>query len=99
MAVVGMVYKTNLNKNGMKNRLTTGWNFIRIVFTALGLFMVVQSLMDKEYLSSFLGGYLAVMGLLGVGCASGSCYSNGSCSSRNKSEFNTDKEVVYQEIK
>ena len=42
MAVVGMVYKINLNKKGMKNRLTTGWNFIRIVFTALGLFMLIQ---------------------------------------------------------
>lgn len=99
MAVVGMVYKINLNKKDMKNRLTTGWNFIRIVFTALGLFMLIQSLMDNEYLSSFLGGYLAVMGLFGVGCASGSCYSSGNCSSRNKSEFNADKKVVYQEIK
>jgi len=83
----------------MKNRLTNGWNFIRIVFTVLGLFMLIQSIFDKEYLSSFLGSLLVIMGLFGIGCALGSCCAAGACNSSKKSELKKENEVIYQEIK
>lgn len=83
----------------MKNRLTKGWNFIRIVFTVLGLFMLIQSIFDKEYLSSLLGSLLVIMGLFGIGCASGSCCAKGACNSFKKSELKKENEVIYQDIK
>jgi hypothetical protein len=97
--VVGIAYNINSNNYNRKNRLTTGWNFIRIAFTVLGLFMLIQSIFDKEYLSSILGGYLAIMGLFGIGCASGSCCATGTCSSSKKTEITNEKDVFYQEIK
>lgn len=99
MAVVGMAYKINLNNYTMKDRLTKGWNVLRIVFTVLGLFILIQSILDQELLSSLLGGYLAIMGLFGIGCASGSCCATGVCNSSKKSELNKENEVIYQEIK
>lgn len=63
----------------IKQRLTTNWTLTRGIYLALGLYVIISSLMgDQQWLSLLLGVYVASMGLFSFGCASGACY-GGSC--------------------
>jgi hypothetical protein len=59
----------------MKNRLLTGWNFRRIMYLALGVLMIVQSIILRQWWGMAFGGYFASMGLFAFGCAGGNCTS------------------------
>lgn len=58
----------------MKQRLLTGWNFIRVLYLIAGVMMLVQSVADRQWMLALIGLYFAGMGLFAVGCAGGSCY-------------------------
>lgn len=58
----------------MKERLLTGWNLNRVVYLVMGIIVIIQAVMMREWLGIFAGGYLASMGLFAMGCASGNCY-------------------------
>jgi hypothetical protein len=58
----------------MKERLLTGWNFMRVLYLIAGIMMLVQSVADRQWLLALIGLYFAGMGLFAVGCAGGSCY-------------------------
>ncbi len=58
----------------LKQRLTSGWNWIRVIYLVLGISVVIQSIMIREWVGALLGSWFAVMGLFGMACASGSCY-------------------------
>jgi hypothetical protein len=60
----------------LKQRLLSGWNFSRIIYLIMGVLMVIQSIMMREYLMTAMGLYFSAMGLLGFGCASGNCFGN-----------------------
>lgn len=57
----------------MKQRLLSGWNVSRILFTVIGVSMIGQAIYEKQYLGIFIGGYFTTMGVMGFGCASGTC--------------------------
>lgn len=57
----------------IKYRLTTGWNFQRVLFVVIGSFVIVQAIVDGQWMFAAFGAYFASMGLFGYGCASGSC--------------------------
>lgn len=59
----------------LKKRLTTGWTFIRALYTGVGLALVAQAFTGGHWMGMVIGFYFAMMGILAVGCASGgSCY-------------------------
>jgi hypothetical protein len=62
----------------MKERITKGWTFTRVLYLALGAFVVAQSIMQQQWLGILLGGYFASMGLFAFGCAAGGCF-GGNC--------------------
>lgn len=62
----------------IKERLTKGWNFWRVAFLIIGILMIMQAAHYGQWIGVALGLYMSFMGLLGFGCAGGSCY-NGSC--------------------
>ncbi|TXI84513.1 MAG: hypothetical protein E6Q37_08210 [Crocinitomicaceae bacterium] len=57
----------------MKQRILHGWNFSRILFAIVGISIIGQAIYEKQYFGILFGGYFFVMGLFGLGCASGSC--------------------------
>ncbi|MDI9338490.1 MAG: hypothetical protein QM539_08705 [Alphaproteobacteria bacterium] len=63
----------------MKKRMLTNWNFMRVLYLVMGTIIIVQSIINREWLGIVLGGYLASMGLFAFGCASGNCF-GGQCS-------------------
>lgn len=62
----------------MKERILTNWSVRRVLYVAMGSYLIIQSLIDKQYFGVLLGSYFASMGLFSFGCASGNC-SGGSC--------------------
>ncbi|MFI5153763.1 MAG: hypothetical protein ACHQET_10550 [Chitinophagales bacterium] len=58
----------------MKERILNGWNLQRAIYVALGGYMIVQSIMEKQWIGALLGVYFASMGIFAFGCAAGNCY-------------------------
>jgi uncharacterized membrane protein YedE/YeeE len=79
----------------MLSRITTGWNFQRGLYVAIGAFVVIQSALHKEWLGVVFGSYFAAMGLFAIGCASGACYVK-EAPSKNKKEIEV---VNFEEVK
>lgn len=87
----------------MIERLTKGWTFGRVLYVALGAFVVAQSIMQQQWLGVLLGGYFASMGLFSFGCAAGGCFGGaqqvrgGNAASPQNSQAMQD--VDFEEIK
>lgn len=82
----------------MKQRILTGWNIPRALFLAMGCYVMVQSVMEQQWIGVALGAYFAAMGLFSFGCAAGACYS-GSCNTDKKSNTTEIKDITFEEIK
>jgi len=62
----------------MKKRILTGWTWMRGAFLFIGLWMIIQTALEGQWIGIALGAWLAIMGVFGLGCAAGNCF-NGSC--------------------
>lgn len=96
MEAVGLVY--NIKSYRMKRRILTGWNFRRLLYVALGIAVIAESVSPREWMGILLGGYFAAMGLFAFGCASGNCY-GGACNTPMLDRMREADEVHYTEIK
>ncbi len=65
----------------------------RLIYIALGVSMIVHSLLYKQYLGIGIGAYFSLMGLLGFGCAGPNC----GVPAAPKNQQTTD-EVIFTEI-
>lgn len=83
----------------MKERILTGWTLTRVLYLVMGSYIVVQSVLEQQWIGILLGGYFASMGLFAFGCAAGNCgvgrYSEGQ---KNQDAGNFE-EVVFEEVK
>ena len=79
----------------MKERILTGWTFTRALYVALGLYIIVNAIMNQQWVGVVMGGYFASMGIFSYGCAAGHCYTNPRPSG-NKTEI---QEVEFEEVK
>lgn len=80
----------------MLNRLTTGWNFRRILYVAMGALIVSQAIADKQWFGVFFGAYFASMGLFAFGCAGGQCVP-GSLNNQQRADFSPSTTKVEAE--
>lgn len=78
--------------------MITGWTFIRFMYLIIGSFIVVQSIMDQQWLGMFIGTYFGAMGLFGLGCASGNCFSSIANSANSEDKNNLIKDIQYEEV-
>ncbi|MBK8699392.1 MAG: hypothetical protein IPN29_07530 [Saprospiraceae bacterium] len=62
----------------MKERIFTGWHFMRLLYLIIGLAIVGQGIVEKEWLGIFLGGYFTSMAVFAFGCLGGNC-AGGKC--------------------
>jgi hypothetical protein len=77
----------------LKYNLLNGWGLLRLLRLALGVFVVVQSVLNYDWLFASLGAILSFQALFNVGCCAGSaCYSG-------KLNSPEEKEITYEEIK
>lgn len=75
------------------NRLTTGWSFMRIFYMIMGVTIIIQAGMIQQWPGIILGAYFLVMGVLGLGCASGNCAYVPPAKTENNGE------ISFEEIK
>lgn len=78
----------------MKERILTGWTFRRGIYLLMGSLLIIQAVMEKQWIGVVLGGYFAAMGIFSFGCAAGNC------SVETKQKGNeTIQDVQYEEVK
>ena len=83
----------------MKERLLTGWTFQRVLFLLSGSFILIQSIIDRQWFGIIFGIYFASMGLFALGCAAGNCYGGNSGSGNDKKTTASITDVSYEEVK
>ena len=71
----------------MIERVLTGWNLVRALYTAMGSMVIVQSIVEKQWIGIAFGGYFAAMGLFAFGCAAGNCF-GGNCNNEPEQKPN-----------
>ncbi len=83
----------------MKQRILTGWNFTRGLYLAMGLVMIIQSVLVFSWFGLIFGGYFASMGLFAFGCASGACFSGVSARNSGKKTDGNSQDIEFEEVK
>lgn len=83
----------------MIERLTTGWTITRGIFLAMGIFVIIDAIVSKQYFGIAFGAYFASMGLFAIGCAGGACYTAPSKATANATDENDLTNITYLEIK
>jgi len=85
--------------NSLKQRLITGWNFLRIVRLALALLIITEAWNSSEILFAVLGGFLAFQAILNYGCCGVSGCDIDHQRSKSKSLNETGEVTTFEEIK
>lgn len=57
----------------MKERILYGWNFVRVLYTLIGVATLIDSVHTSHFLGVLIGGYFTAMGVFAFGCAGNSC--------------------------
>jgi len=83
----------------MKDRILTNWTFKRVLYLAMGITFIIQSVLSQQWFGVVFGGYFASMGLFAFGCAAGNCY-GGNCVTEPEQKSNTAiQDVEFEEVK
>ena len=78
----------------MMNRILNGWDFMRAFRLALGLLIVVQSIVVKDWTLAFFGSLFVLMPVLNIGC----CGAAG-CSVPVKKHGKETQDISYEEVR
>lgn len=62
----------------MSNRIFNNWTWTRAAYLFIGMWVIIQSGFEGQWIGVFLGAWPAAMGLFGLGCAAGNC-ATGNC--------------------
>lgn len=86
------------NYGNMMERVFTKWTVIRVLFLFLGIYVIVHSILNKEWIGVAFGGYFASMGLFAFGCAGGACF-GAACSLPSEEMKKTNREdIEFEEL-
>lgn len=66
--ILYFVYSTKMIK-----QLLTGWHLVRLIYVLLGIAILWSGIMEVQWFGIILGSYFSVIGLFGIGCATGNC--------------------------
>ena len=77
----------------MKQAIFSNWNFMRFIRLLLGIVIIVQSVIVKDWAIGLLGVLFTAMPVFNIGC----CGVNGCATPAKKSTENI-KDVTYEEV-
>jgi hypothetical protein len=80
----------------MKQRILSGWNFMRILWLMMGIGIVIQAITEKNFLMLLPGLYFVFASLANIGCFAGSCATGYTSNTGTKKEAIT--EIEYEEV-
>ncbi|MBL0359299.1 MAG: hypothetical protein IPP72_21635 [Chitinophagaceae bacterium] len=79
----------------MKHSIVHNWNIFRFLRLALGIAILVQGILARDYLFSFAGLLFTLLALFNAGCcATGGCYTE----EKKDSNSTTTKDIIYEEV-
>lgn len=82
-----------MRKKAMRNYLRN-WDLMRVLRLGLGILIIVQGVMAKEWLLVGLGGLFALMPLMNIGC----CGPTG-CSTPAPRSSKKTEDITFEEVK
>lgn len=62
----------------MSNRIFNNWTWTRVAYLFIGMWVIIQSGFEGQWIGVLLGAWPAAMGLFGLGCVAGNC-ATGNC--------------------
>jgi hypothetical protein len=77
----------------MKILILRNWNFMRFVRLGLGIAIIVQSVIVKDFSMGLLGVLFTGMPIFNVGCCG-----SGGCAAPTKKKLEQTKEITYEEM-
>jgi hypothetical protein len=80
----------------MKERLLSGWNFMRVVWLMMGIGIAIQAITEKNFLMLLPGLYFVFAAIANIGCFAGSCGTGYNSRDNNKKEAVT--EIEFEEV-
>jgi len=81
--------------NTIKQRLFSGWHFMRLLRLGLGVCMLVMAIQGKDIAIGLFSSFFIYTALAGVGC----CGANGCYVPENNIAESRAKDVDYEEVK
>jgi hypothetical protein len=58
----------------MKDKILKNWTIARALYFIMGILIVIQSFISRQWFGVAIGSYFAAMGLFAFGCARGNCF-------------------------
>ena len=77
----------------MKSGILANWNFMRFVRLALGIAIIVQSVMAKDWVMAVMGILFTSMPVFNIGCCA-----TGGCSVPFNNNKEKTKDISYEEV-
>lgn len=78
----------------MKQALLSNWNFMRLIRLVLGIFIIVQAVLVKEWTMGLLGVFFTALPVLNIGC----CGASGCATPPKKNVETNTKDITYEEV-
>lgn len=78
----------------MKQAILGNWNFMRFLRLGLGVFIIVQAVITKDWSLGILGLFFTIMTVLNIGC----CGNGGCAAATPKRSAETTKDITYEEV-
>lgn len=69
------------------------WDLFRTLRFSMGIFFIIQGLMERSIWTGLFGVLFSGMALFNVGCCAG-----GTCATTTTKSTNETKEIIYEEI-
>lgn len=83
----------------MKERIFSRWTFTRVIYLVMGSYIIVQSIIEKQWMGAALGGYFAAMGLFAFGCVAGNCFGDNCTAEPIPKSGTNSTEIDFEEVK
>ncbi len=77
----------------MKDTILHNWNFMRFLRLAVGIFIIAQSIITKDWTMGILGSLFTIMPLFNIGCCG-----VGGCATPISKTPETNKDIIYEEV-
>lgn len=84
--------------DNLRQRLTTGWTFLRVIRLGLALFITAGAWNSSEFLLAILGGFLAFQAIFNYGCCGTAGCDIDHRRSKAKSSDPTHEITTFEEI-
>ncbi|MFT4017317.1 MAG: hypothetical protein QM668_10170 [Agriterribacter sp.] len=82
----------------MKALLTTGWSFMRILRTGMGIAALIFAIKDHDFMLGIAGGLLLIMGVMNTGCCGVNGCSVNARPAKKSTTKNTREEIAFEEV-